>query len=94
MSQEAQHSNEDTTTYVLCVVAVKLTPKKEHKNFYLGIKGRDRADLELKRIASKGFVADGERYFPDQIESLTLKVKEDGEQADAAQSGEHQEADS
>ena len=66
--------------YVICVVALdrKLLPKRVYKNFYMGIKGdREDAVLVQDRIRCVGFKAEGERIFPDDIESINLKKKDD-----------------
>lgn len=69
---------EDTTTYVICVVAlVSTTPKRIYQNFYYGVRGKTPAEDLMRLIRRKGFITEGERFFPDQIESLTLKVHEE-----------------
>jgi len=83
--------NKEEQDYILCIVAVE---GKEHKTFYLGIRGRDLARKMQDRIAHVGFLSeDKTRYFPDQIESLTLKVKDD-EKIKCLQSSKHQEINS
>lgn len=69
----------EQTTFVICVVALdrmKL-PKKTYKPFYMAVKGsREQAVLMQNQIAKVGFKAGDERIFPDDIESINLKVKE------------------
>ena len=72
-------TGDDQTTYVICVVALDRTAstKKTYKNFYMGVKGsREQAAEMQNQIARHGFMNDGERIFPDSIESINLKEKE------------------
>ena len=104
---EESISQEDQTTYVLCVVAVIYNPDRQHKAFYLGVKGKGPALQRQQIVATKGFVANENgvkiRIFPDMIESLTLKVHQGGEinqeetvngsKADGTKSNQHQTTD-
>ena len=61
--------------WTLCVVVLANKKPREYKNFYLGISGsEEEAQAMQSHIAKKGFKAEGERFFPDQIETLNLKV--------------------
>lgn len=75
--------------YVICVVALdrKVLPKRVYKNFYVGMNcSREQAVVMQDRIRCVGFKAEGERIFPDDIESINLKKKDDvnGEQSEKA----------
>ncbi len=66
--------------YVICIVALdrKVLPKRVYKNYYLGVRGsRKQAVLVQNTISRVGFRAEGERVFPDDIESINLKRKDD-----------------
>lgn len=63
--------------FVVCVVAaVSSAPNKVFKNFYLAASDREVAEVMTRAISSKGFKAEGERIFPDQIESIVIKERE------------------
>lgn len=67
----------DTTTYVICVtVLVSKIPKRTYQTFYSGVPGKKRAEEMMELIRRKGCKHEGRRYFPDEIESLTMKVHE------------------
>jgi len=59
--------------WVICVVTLVSEKPREYGNYYLGVNGREAAAKMQDQIAKKGFKADGKRFFPDQIETLTLK---------------------
>lgn len=70
----------EEAVYVICVVALdrKVLPKRVYKNFYVGIQGeREQAVAMQDKIRCVGFKAEGERIFPDDIESINLKRKDD-----------------
>ena len=59
--------------WVVCVVVLVSEKPREYSNYYLGVSDREAAAKMQDQIAKRGFKADGKRFFPDQIETLTLK---------------------
>ena len=92
MSEEPEAVEEEAVeeeVYVICVVALcrELLPKRVYDNCYVSVKGsrQDAVDLQNK-ISRNGFFIKGNRIFPDDIESINLKKKDDvnGEQSEKA----------
>ena len=78
MSEEPEAVEEEV--YVICVVALcrELLPKRVYANFYVGVKGSRQDAVELQNtISRKGFKTGDHRIFPDDIESINLKKKDD-----------------
>jgi len=72
MSDHPTHN--EASTWIVCVVVLKTKRPRTYKNFYLGVSGsREDAEILQERIAKKGFRSGEDRYFPDQIETLSLK---------------------
>ncbi len=74
--------------YVICVVALdrEVLPKRVYNNCYMSVKGSREEAVKLQdRISRVGFKINGNRIFPDDIESINLKKKDDvdGEKEDA-----------
>lgn len=60
--------------WLVCVVVLEKKKPRTYANFYLGVKGdRDTAVVMQNEIAKRGFKAGDRRYWPDEIETLTLK---------------------
>lgn len=60
--------------WVICVVVLFNKDPREYKTFYLGVKGTEEdAKASQFLIAKTGFEAEGRRFFPDEIETLTIK---------------------
>jgi len=77
MSEE-ETSELEVKPLVLCVVVLKSKSPREYGNYYLAVDGdREAAELMQKAIAKRGFKAEGRRYFPDEIESLNIKLSGD-----------------
>lgn len=65
---------EEQHDWVICVVALVKNKPREYKPFYLGVRGTQaQAHAMQDTVAKNGFTEKQVRYFPDQIESLTLK---------------------
>lgn len=70
----------DNETWVVCVVVLESKNPRTYKNYYLGCNSEATAIEQQRLIAKKGFVGEEKRrYFPDEIETVTLKR---GEQPD------------
>lgn len=66
--------------HILCIVALENKSPREYKNYYLAIRGtKEEAQLMQTAIAKNGFKSDERRFFPDEIESLTIKLRNDNE---------------
>ena len=59
---------------MIVVVVLQSKEPNKYSEYYLGCKGSEE-DAKTMRdtIAGKGFVAEGRRYFPDEIETVTYK---------------------
>ena len=85
MSEELEAVEDEV--YIICVVALvrEVLPKRVYDNCYVSIKGsrQDAVDLQ-NQISRVGFTIKGNRIFPDDIESINLKKKDDvnGEKED------------
>jgi len=78
MSEALEPIEEDV--YVICVVALvrEALPKRVYDNFYLGVQGsREDAVVMQNTISKVGFKTGDHRVFPDDIESINLKKKDD-----------------
>ena len=69
---------QEIADWTICVVCIDvLSKKREYKNFFLGFRGsEDEANDMRGGIAGLGFKGESQRYFPDQIESVTLKLSD------------------
>ena len=64
--------------HVVCVVVLSdVSPKRTYKNYYLGAEEKNTANAMAEVIAKKGFKSGDERFFPDQIESIVVKEREE-----------------
>ncbi len=64
-------SDAQPSKWTLCVVCKE---GKEYKNFYVSIDGTEEEANKMKDfIVRKGFKAGDNRYFPDNIETITIK---------------------
>ena len=64
-------SDAQPSKWTLCVVCKE---GKEYKTFYLTVNGTQEQAGEMKSyLVRKGFTVEGNRYFPDNIESITIK---------------------
>jgi hypothetical protein len=64
-------SDAQPSKWTLCVVCLE---GKEYKTYYVTVDGTEEQANAMKAyVIRKGFKAEGNRYFPDNIESVTLK---------------------
>lgn len=62
------------TIWMIIVVVLKSKKPNEYGEYYLGCKGSEEdAQMMRNTVAGKGFVAEGRRFFPDEIETVTYK---------------------
>lgn len=67
----------ESSVWVVCVVAKIQSSPNKYKSFYLGVEGdKPEAAAMQNVIAKRGFKHEGNRIFPDAIESITLKQRE------------------
>jgi hypothetical protein len=60
--------------WVICVVVLEEKNPRKYENYYVAVAGKkEEAELLQNRIAKTGFKADERRFFPDEIETLSLK---------------------
>jgi hypothetical protein len=64
-------SDAQPSKWTLCVVCKE---GKEYKNYYLTVDGtQEQVEAMKSYLVRKGFTAEGKRFFPDNIETITIK---------------------
>ena len=68
-------SDAQPSKWTLCVVCLdKISKQNEYKTYYATVEGTEEQAKAMKSvIVRKGFLAEEVRWFPDQIESVTIK---------------------
>ena len=61
-------------------ITVVIKDGREHRDYHVDLSvGLPLAQAYLTRIKKVGFVAEGKRFFPDQIETVTLYARDEDE---------------
>lgn len=65
---------DEAITWTVCVVVLMTKNPRKYKNYYVCVSGDREAAMKMQdQIAKRGFKADDRRFFPDEIETLSLK---------------------
>ena len=63
--------------WLISVVVLVSNSPREFKSFYMGVEGTEEEAASWKEnIAKTGFIQGGDRFFPDQIETITYREQE------------------